>query len=157
MLEEVKRLLSLKHHFKKLSNLKENPEGIAKGLALGIFVGFLPINGFQVITAVTIAGIARVSRVAAAVGTHVTNPWTTIPILLVDYYVGCAILGRKVCLPQVNAQSLHSVATAGMDLLLPTFVGGAVLGLVFSLISYFGLKKLLLKEIAVLRNYVASK
>jgi uncharacterized protein (DUF2062 family) len=157
MLRKVKSLLSLRRYLRKLAGLKESPEGIARGLAIGVFVGFLPINGFQIITAVTIAGITRVSRVAAVIGTHVTNPWTTIPVLVIDYYIGCAILGKKACLPHVNAQSIHSVTTAGMDLLLPAFVGGTILGVVFSLISYFGLKKLLLKEIALLKSYMAPK
>ena len=87
MKEKLRKAFSYKYYVKKLTELRESPDKTARGLAVGVFIGFLPIIGFQVITAVTIALFTRANKVAAAVGTHVTNPWTTIPILILDYYL----------------------------------------------------------------------
>ncbi|TCK02881.1 hypothetical protein CLV27_1594 [Phorcysia thermohydrogeniphila] len=156
MKNRIKKALSLKYYLNKLLEMKESPDEMAKGLALGVFIGFLPINGFQVLIAVTIAALTRVSKMAAAIGTHVTNPWTTIPVLIIDYYVGCFLLGRKACTPHVDFTSLSSLISAGKEIILPMFVGGIFLGTIFSVLSYFGIKKLLEKEATVVKNYVKS-
>ncbi len=150
----VKRLFSFKFYVDKLLEMRDRPDETAKGLALGVFIGFLPINGFQVLIAVTIAAITRVSKVAAAIGTHVTNPWTTIPILILDYYVGCLILGRDLRFPHVNFSSFSSILESGKEIIVPMFVGGILLGTIFSVLSYFGVKRLLKREVGLIRGYV---
>ncbi|WP_457568357.1 DUF2062 domain-containing protein [Desulfurobacterium sp.] len=141
---KFKELFSFKFYIKKLLELKDKPEETARGLALGVFIGFLPVNGFQVLIAITIAAFAKASKIAAAIGTHVTNPWTTVPVLIIDYYVGCSILrflGYQVMKISISSFSISRLFSAGLALLAPTFVGGASLGLIFSIISYFGFKK----------------
>ena len=154
MVEKLKKALSYRFYLKKLLELKDRPDETAKGLALGVFIGFLPVNGFQVIIAVTIAALTRVSKIAAAIGTHVTNPWTTIPVLIIDYYVGCFLLGRHSCMPSVDFTSLSSLLNAGKEIIVPMFVGGAFLGAIFSVLSYFGIKKLLSREVNAVKGYV---
>ncbi|WP_022847628.1 DUF2062 domain-containing protein [Desulfurobacterium sp. TC5-1] len=142
---KLKELFSFRFYIKKLLELKDRPEETARGLALGVFIGFLPVNGFQVLIAITIAAFAKASKIAAAIGTHVTNPWTTVPVLVIDYYVGCRILrllGYQVMRVSLSTFSLSRIFSAGLALLAPTFVGGASLGLIFSILSYFGFKKL---------------
>jgi uncharacterized protein (DUF2062 family) len=136
----LKRVFSVRFYLKKLLELRDKPEETARGLALGVFIGFLPINGFQVLVAITIAALTRVSKIAAAIGTHVTNPWTTIPILIIDYYVGCLILGRKTCLLCFNFKDISSFLSYGFSLIVPMFIGGIVLGTIFSVLSYIGFK-----------------
>ncbi|WP_457677536.1 DUF2062 domain-containing protein [Thermovibrio sp.] len=152
----IKRTLSPKFYLEKLLELKDRPDETAKGLALGVFIGFLPIIGFQVIVAVSLALLARASKVAAAIGTHVTNPWTTIPILIIDYYVGCLLLGRHACTPKIDFSSFSSLLNSGKEILIPMFVGGIVLGAIFSVLSYFGMKKLLSKKVNSIKNYVGQ-
>jgi len=157
MVEKMKKAFSLKFYVKKLLELRGAPDETAKGLALGVFIGFLPINGFQVVTAVTIAALTRVSKVAAAIGTHVTNPWTTVPVLILDYYVGCLVLGKKACLPRIDLSSLSSLFVSGKEIIVPTFVGGIILGALFSVLSYFGVKKLLYQELGLLKSYLRER
>lgn len=143
MIPKLRKAFSLRFYLKKLLELRDRPEETARGLALGVFIGFLPINGFQVLVAITIAALTKVSKVAAAIGTHVTNPWTTIPILLIDYYVGCLILGRRACLLCFRFEDFHSVLSYGLSIIVPMFIGGVVLGTVFSILSYIGFKNFL--------------
>ena len=157
MKEKIKKAFSFRFYIKKLLELRDKPEETAKGLALGVFIGFLPVNGFQVLIAVTIAAITRVSKIAAAIGTHVTNPWTTVPVLIIDYYVGCLVLRKHPSLPHVDFSSLNSLSALGKDIFLPMFVGGVILGGIFSVFSYFGIKKLLKKEVETVRTIVKKK
>jgi len=157
MKDKLKKALSPKYYLEKLLQLKDRPDETARGLAIGVFIGFLPIIGFQVIVAVTISLFVRASKVAAAVGTHVTNPWTTLPILVLDYYVGCLVLGRHACLPQLNFSSFHSLLTCGKDILVPMFVGGVLLGALCSVLSYFGMKRLLQKKVEQMRELMERK
>ncbi|WP_456342131.1 DUF2062 domain-containing protein [Thermovibrio sp.] len=154
MKSRLKKLFSFRFYLEKLMEMRDRPDETAKGLALGVFIGFLPINGFQVLVAVTIATLTRVSKVAAAIGTHVTNPWTTIPVLILDYYVGCLLLGRSSCLPHVNFSSFSSLLQTGREIIVPMFVGGIFLGAIFSVLSYFGVKKLLTREVKAIKGYV---
>jgi uncharacterized protein (DUF2062 family) len=152
MKDKLKKALSPKYYLDKLLQLKDRPDEAARGLAIGVFIGFLPIIGFQVIVAVTISLFVRASKVAAAVGTHVTNPWTTLPILVLDYYVGCLVLGRHACLPNLNLSSFHSLLACGKEILVPMFVGGVLLGTLCSVLSYFGMKRLLQKKFEQMRE-----
>ena len=156
MMGRIKEALSFQFYLKKLTELRESPDKTARGLALGVFIGFLPIIGFQVITAITIALFTRASKVAAAVGTHVTNPWTTIPILILDYYVGCFVLGRHACFPHVDFSSFGALLSSGKEILVPMFVGGVILGSVFSVLSYFGIKRLLQRKVEEVKDYVKN-
>jgi len=154
--EKLKKALSFKFYLKKLTELRESPDKLARGLALGVFIGFLPIIGFQVITAVIIALFTRANKVAAAVGTHVTNPWTTIPILILDYYVGCFVLRKHACVPHIDFSSFGALLNSGKEILLPMFIGGVILGSIFSVLSYFGMKKLLQKKVSEVKDYVKN-
>ncbi len=140
---KLRKAFSFRFYLKKLLELRDRPEETARGLALGVFIGFLPINGFQVLVAITIAAITKVSKIAAAIGTHVTNPWTTIPILIIDYYVGCFVLGRKACLLCFNFKDVSSLVSYGISIIIPMFVGGIILGAIFSVLSYVSFKNFL--------------
>ncbi len=141
---KIKSLFSIRFYIKKLLELKEKPEEAARGLALGVFIGFLPVSGFQILIAITIATLAKASKVAAAIGTHVTNPWTTVPIFIIDYYVGCTILkiaGIEVVPVSFKIFSISKLLSTGFSLIVPTFIGGISLGIIFSILSYFGFKR----------------
>lgn len=154
MVGKLKSAFSFRFYLKKLVELRESPDETARGLALGVFVGFLPIIGFQVITAVTIALFTRASKVAAAIGTHVTNPWTTVPILILDYYLGCFVLRKHPCVPHFDLSSFSAFLHSGKEIVVPMFVGGVILGSFFSFLSYFGMKKILKKKVSEVKSYV---
>ncbi|RUM43014.1 MAG: DUF2062 domain-containing protein, partial [Desulfurobacterium sp.] len=52
--------------------------------------------------------------------------------------------------------SVSSLISSGKEIIFPTFVGGIFLGAIFSVLSYFGIKKLLAKEAMVVKSYVKS-
>lgn len=68
-----------------------NRRSVAGGVALGLFIGFMPILG-QIFVAAALAIWFRVNLPIAAMGVWVTNPLTIAPIYYFSYKVGAWIL-----------------------------------------------------------------
>ena len=110
---------------------------VALGFGVGMFVGFLPIIPFQIIVAVTLAFSLRGSKIAAALGTWVSNPVNMIPFYLMLYYTGKMIIPWEV--PPFNPKLLELtiMLKQGWNWFLVMFIGGVVLGIPAAVISYF--------------------
>jgi len=66
---------------------------LALGMALGIFVGIMPVVPFQMASAVALALLFRASKITAVAGTWISNPVTIYPIYKYCYDIGSLILG----------------------------------------------------------------
>lgn len=70
-----------------------NRRSIARGLALGLFAGFLLPVG-QIVLAALLATSARANVLIASAATLVTNPLTFPPIYYAAYRTGNYLIGR---------------------------------------------------------------
>ena len=82
----------LKGFFRKLLQLDDTPERIARGVALGTLIGMTPTVGIQMTLAVIFAAISRANRLAAVALVWLSNPVTIVPIYWFDYWFGGLIL-----------------------------------------------------------------
>lgn len=71
-----------------------NRRSVSRGIALGLFAGFLLPVG-QIVLAALLAGSARANVLIAAAATLVTNPLTFPPIYYAAYRTGSFILGAR--------------------------------------------------------------
>lgn len=71
-----------------------NRHSVSRGIAIGLFAGFLLPVG-QIVLAALLAASARANVLIAAVATLVTNPLTFPPIYYAAYRTGTFILGTK--------------------------------------------------------------
>lgn len=154
--------------WKKLIHLNADPHDIAFGLALGIFVGFLPIMGIQMAVAGLIClPFRRANKPAAVAGVWITNPLTVIPIYAFIYWVGTffypadhlvtpsTIMAKMRAVLELEgfvAQTKGFLAL-GADIFLPMCIGGAVVGIIAMIPTYFITKK----SISVYRRRKAGK
>lgn len=116
--------------------LRGLPEEIAKGIALGIFIGMTPTFGFQMLIAVFFAYLLRENRLAAILGVWVTNPVTAPAIYAIEYEVGRILLGmHRAHLPVEFTWKAY--ANLGWNIMYPLWVGGILAGIVIGLLSYF--------------------
>lgn len=129
------------------------PHNIAIGLAVGVFAGFLPIIPFQTIVALVFAWPVRGSKIAAALGTWVSNPLNWVPFYMMLYYVGKAVSPFSV--PPFNPSLLEFkvMIQQGWQWLAVMCVGGVVLGIPASIISYV----LCLRAVKVYRARKAAR
>ena len=111
----------LKLNILKFIRLRGSPDEIAKGVALGIFIGMTPTLGFQMPIAVFFAFLLKENKLAAALGVWITNPVTAPVIYGLQYESGRLLLGLpRVGLPELNFDSLKAM---GGEVLLPLCLG----------------------------------
>ena len=130
---------------------KAPPHKIALGLALGIFVGFLPIMGIQMVVVSLIAIPLRANLKSALVGVWISNPFTFIPLYYGNYLFGRMFLSTRAVgwkefagtITQASdwswttiRSSLANLVGMGTDILLPLWVGSAILAVLFSIPVY---------------------
>ncbi len=87
---------SARYVFYRLWRLSGSPHAIAVGCAAGVFIGFTPLYGFQIVAAVLLAWILGGSIVAAGLGTFIANPISFPVIWYSTYKAGCAMLTGNV-------------------------------------------------------------
>lgn len=58
--------------YRYICRSSKNPESLARGVGLGLFIGFLPAIGFQLILAFMTAGFFSANRLVTMLGTLVT-------------------------------------------------------------------------------------
>lgn len=127
---------------------------IARGWAIGMFCGcFFPF-GIQLFISIPTAFILRGSKIGATVGTLLTNHVSIFFIYPLQCYVGNRLMGGDLSWEQIkNAmaevlveQSFESLFHLGWRLTLAFFIGGALLTAVMTPLTYFGVKKFVLKR-----------
>ncbi|MEM7475171.1 MAG: DUF2062 domain-containing protein [Planctomycetota bacterium] len=72
------------------------PHTLALGIAVGMFVTFLPLIGFQMMISFFLAWLLRANKVVGVPIVWISNPLTLVPIYYPCYVVGCKILGMEV-------------------------------------------------------------
>jgi hypothetical protein len=135
--------------FRRLLSLDDPPERTALAFSIGVFIAFSPFLGLHTIMATAIAFVFRFNKIAIYTGTFVNNPLLTlVPIIIASYAVGALLTGRPLSLPPESLELLKHprvtsgdywrtlFVTNGWNILFPFAVGGMVLSVVFSVISY---------------------
>lgn len=118
--------------------LKATPHEISLGFAFGVFWGMFPLPGLQMATAILTAALFRSNKLAAAAGTWLTNPLTTLPFTALNFHVGQTVLGREWSnLPLDELRSLNSFLTLGSEVITGYLMGCFVVGVFAAILSYF--------------------
>ena len=127
----------LRYMYLRLVRQQMPVHNVAVGFAAGMFVGFLPIIPFQTIVAVAVAFPVRGSKIAAALGTWISNPINMIPFYLMLYYAGKLIIPWDVPPFDPDLLELTVMLEQGWNWFLVMLAGGVFLGVPASIISYF--------------------
>ena len=116
------------------------PEDVAAGGALGMFIGCSVPFGLQLIVAVPLALMMRVSKIGATLGTFITNPVTIFFIYPAQTYVMNRLLFRGSLsfarLLQVE-WTWDAVRRLGAEAMVSFFLGGFALAVVLTPLTYF--------------------
>lgn len=150
-------MASLKEKIKDLYTkmVTENApaEYIAKGWAIGIFWGCFCPFGLQLLFSIPTSFILHGSKIGATLGTLITNHFTIFLIYPVQCYFGSRILGNTISYAETKAaltdvireQSYEALINMGTDLAAAFMTGGLIFALIMTPITYFGVKKIVLK------------
>ncbi len=121
----------------RIVRVRTDPHSTALGLALGVFVGCLPIIPFQFVTVLPLAFLLRGNRMTALLGTLVSNPFTVPIFYFFLYEVGKAVVPGRV--PRLDMQQLafSELLQKGGDLVTVMLVGGVIVGIPAGILTYF--------------------
>jgi len=151
---DIKR--KIKRIYLRFITLKGDPKHLAFSLSVGIFVGMMPIMPFQTILALFLAFIFRANKIAAFLGTLISNPLNLYFVYLWSYQIGTFLLGRPYESTVINRirviiydnidepiDLLKSLTELGGEIISALLIGGIVLALIVAIPSYFFLKFIL--------------
>jgi uncharacterized protein (DUF2062 family) len=135
--------------FRRLLAIDDPPERTALAFSIGIFIAFSPFLGLHTIMATLIAFAFRFNKIAIYTGTFINNPiLTLVPIIIISYAVGAFVLGRPLTIPDEGVELLKDPHLFSHDyyrrlfvqswnnVVWPFAIGGTVLSVVCSLLSY---------------------
>ncbi|MEM7482155.1 MAG: DUF2062 domain-containing protein [Acidobacteriota bacterium] len=109
------------------------PANNAGSVALGVFIGSLPIYGLHLVLCVAFARLLRLSRVRTYLAAHVNNPFTAPLLVTAQLAVGHRLLDGD--WPTFDLRALPSVGRLGAHLVVGSLVVGVVLAVLLSLLA----------------------
>lgn len=144
-----------------IKGFRGSPEAIAGGFGLGIFLALTPTVGVQILIAIFLATLFKVSRPAALVAVMVTNPVTVPPIFTFNYWIGSLFLtGPSVAevyqhfmkiagqMARLNMWEVGALikafAATGQEMLVPLLLGSLIVATLSGIIAYYTLLRFLL-------------
>ncbi len=125
------------------------PERSARGVAVGLFVGFFVPIGLQLIAAVPLAYLVRGNKMLAVLFTFISNPYTVTFFYPFQCWVGSVLLGNPLSYEELHGTfnrlfSSSSVGAVflvgkemGHELLVPFLFAGLLFGISAAAIGYF--------------------
>ena len=128
----------------RILRLRGQPEEVAGGMAIGLCIGLTPTVPLHMVLAVLIAFLLKKSKLAAALGCWVANPFMLPFIYILDYKVGQMITGVEGPSLELKDFSVSSLRDLGWDITYPLFAGGIAVGLSTIFPSYFITKRLVI-------------
>lgn len=143
-----RRLSSFVVH--RILHTDDSPSRIGRGVAIGVFIAFLPLMGLQMLLVLAVSLLLRANKVVGLPIVWISNPFTMGIIYYPGYLLGSVILryqpvrrihlegrfGEIAALPWAQRISEY----AGMffeEIMYPTFVGSAIIGLLLAVAAYF--------------------
>lgn len=139
----------------KILHADDPPHQLALGIAVGMFVTFTPLIGFQMGINFCLAWLLRANKFVGIPLVWISNPVTIVPIYYPCYWVGCKLLNQPVIgyewWDQLQARWEDLVIDGNitwfkkvsfwwsslMEIATPLTVGCTVVGLTAGVISYY--------------------
>jgi len=128
----------------RIMRLRGQPEEVAGGMAIGVGIGLTPTVPLHLVLAVLIAFLTGKSKLAAALGSQVGNPFFLPFIYILDYKVGQTLTGAKGPSLVLRDFSASHLLNLGWDIYYPLLVGGGVVGSLSILPTYLVTRKLVI-------------
>ncbi|MGD8291566.1 MAG: DUF2062 domain-containing protein [Desulfobacterales bacterium] len=126
--------------YERLIKIRGRPREISLGFALGIFIGMTPTMGIQMPIAVFVAALFKWSKISAAFGVWITNPFTAPFIYGITYFVGAKLLGLKatLILPEAFTWSIIKEMLKKAPVIFGAMtLGGILIGIPLAVLSYY--------------------
>ncbi|MBI5419842.1 MAG: DUF2062 domain-containing protein [Deltaproteobacteria bacterium] len=112
-------------------------KALAAGFAVGVFFSFTPLLSLHTVLALLVAVIFRFSKIAAAAGVWVNNPYTMPFVFYGCFRLGEWLMGVRVRPPPFDRWTLATFLRTAKPYAAPLFLGTTLVGLVAAAAAYF--------------------
>lgn len=126
----------LRYIYLKLLRFRDSPEKIALSFSIGVFIGIFPTFGGGGILVILISYIFKLNYLVGLLGTFIMNYFTSPFFWALSYFIGDFILTGRIEWRGFERGSLKSFAVSYL-------VGNFIVSTIFSVISYFIVKKII--------------
>ena len=144
---------------------KGTPEYIARGWALGVFIGFLIPFGLQLMCSIPLSFLLKGSKLGAIVGTFVTNHVTIIVIYPVQCFIGNKLIGGSLTFAHLEEQMKEVIIrqeykvllSLGWEIVISFFAGGLLFAVIGAPVAYYTVKAMVNRYRALREKRKAAK
>jgi len=126
----------IKYWYLRLMRQNSSPKNLAGAMALGMFIGAMPIIPFQSVVVIALAFLFRVNKLAAWLATCYSNAATMVPFYYFLYEVGSAVTQLDVAFDPHHLE-MEQMISAGWDVFVVMFAGGFAVGVPATILTYF--------------------
>ena len=123
---------------------KGSPEYVARGWALGMFIGCSVPFGLQLLISVPLAFPLKAGKIGAVAGTFITNPVTIFFLYPAQTWAADKLLGGNLSYDKLEGLewSWHTITALGADVFAAFFLGGFILASILAPTTYFVVRTL---------------
>lgn len=147
---------SLYKLYLKIVKAEGSPESIARGVAVGLTVGFVLPVGFQTLPALVLAFLLKANKVLSWTFTCVSNPASMFILYPFQCWVGSYLIFKPLSLKTFSsrfsvlseasswAEKFRALGELGLDVMVPFFAGGIFFAVISAPAGYVISRKLVL-------------
>ncbi|MDR0933081.1 MAG: DUF2062 domain-containing protein [Victivallales bacterium] len=140
------------YFYGKIVRAEGTPVYIARGWALGMFIGCVIPMSIQLMISIPLSFLLRCSKIGATLGTFITNPASVLFIYPAQCWIGNKIIGgdltweaTKQATRDLIKLDVSGFMELGGDLVASFFTGGFLFALICTPVTYFGVYYLVLR------------
>lgn len=139
-----------RYFYLKFIRLKGEPKALAMGTAIGVLIGLTPTIPFHTVLILGLTMVTRTSAIAGIIASWVVcNPLTYLPIYYLSMVAGNWITPYELNWRRIQhllesltsheglLHSLREVSGLGFETIVVMLLGGLVLALPFTILSYY--------------------
>jgi uncharacterized protein (DUF2062 family) len=126
----------IRNFIQKAKTLQGDPKYIAKGIAIGVFVGITPTIPLHTGIAIALSFLFKASKPAAVIGVWAGNPVTVPFIYMGSYKIGMLLIGKHAVLDK-SYFTIQGLLHHGIKTTVAMILGGMILGIIPAIASYF--------------------
>lgn len=126
-----------RYWYLRVMRQNSSPKELASALALGMFIGALPIIPLQSVIVVALAFVFKLNKLAAWMATNYSNAVTMAPFYYFLFMVGKTVVPYDGQPLDLNRLEMVQIIESGWDLYVVMFAGGLVFGIPATILTYF--------------------
>ncbi len=133
----------------KIISQEGTPESVGRGMAIGLFIGFILPVGLQTIPALALAFLFKANKALTWLFTCISNPASIFVLYPIQCYTGSLLVLKPISFASLDekfgaiasADGFRAITKAfldlGADIMIAFFAGGLFYGTIFALAGYW--------------------